>query len=182
VVIDPGHGGTESGAIGFGVMEKDINLKIALKVGDILERQGINVEYTRTTDKYLGLAERAEFANKLNAEAFICIHSNSSTSPEPQGTETYYYAPIEDAELFWQKAERANLATSLQNALVRALGRPNRGVKQYQYAVLVRTEMPSALVEVSFLSNPEENALLTSSSYQSKRRPGHCRRNHKISG
>lgn len=169
VVIDAGHGGTEPGAIGFGVMEKDINLKIALKVGSLLEKQGINVEYTRTTDKKLTPTERAEFANKLNAAAFVCIHNNSTTNSEVQGTETYYYAPIEDAELFWQKAERANLATCVQNALVKALGRPNRGVKQdKEYTVLVKTQMPSILTEVSFLSNPEENTLLTSSSYQNK--------------
>ncbi|NLO22423.1 MAG: SH3 domain-containing protein [Syntrophomonadaceae bacterium] len=168
VVLDAGHGGKESGAIGFGVQEKDINLAITLMAGKILEDNGVNVSYTRSDDSYLTLTERAEYANNLNAALFVCIHNNSFTSPEAHGTETYYYAPISDLELIWQKEERARLAESIQNQLVKTLGRTNRGVKQYNYTVLVKTKMPSALTEVSFISNPTENELLCNKNYQER--------------
>jgi N-acetylmuramoyl-L-alanine amidase len=168
VVLDAGHGGKESGAIGFGVQEKDINLAITLMAGKILEDNGVNVSYTRSDDSYLTLTERAEYANNLNAALFVCIHNNSFTSPEAHGTETYYYAPISDLELIWQKEERARLAESIQNQLVKTLGRTNRGVKQSNYTVLVKTKMPSALTEVSFISNPTENELLCDKNYQER--------------
>jgi N-acetylmuramoyl-L-alanine amidase len=169
VVIDPGHGGKETGAIGFGVEEKDINLAIALKAGEILEEEGINVEYTRTRDTYVGLSERAEIANDLNAALFVCIHSNASTSPSACGTETYYYAPMDNVDLFWQKGERSRLANCIQEELIDALDTVDRGVKNNQaYTVLVKTEMPSVLIEVAFLSNERENDLLTSKNFQKK--------------
>ncbi len=169
VVLDPGHGGKDSGAIGFGTQEKGINLAVALRVGQILEKQGVNVEYTRTDDTYLTLSERAELANELNAAIFVSIHSNSTTNSDAHGTETYYWAPIDDYDLFWQKAERSRLANCIQDQLVNTLGRTDRGVKQNQaFTVLVKTQMPSALTEISFLSNPEENALLVTSSYQKR--------------
>jgi N-acetylmuramoyl-L-alanine amidase len=168
VVLDAGHGGKESGATGFGVQEKDINLAITLMAGKILEDNGVNVSYTRSDDSYLTLTERAEYANNLNAALFVSIHNNSFTSPEAHGTETYYYAPISDLELIWQKEERARLAESIQNQLVKILGRKDRGVKQSNFTVLVKTKMPSALAEVSFISNPTENELLCNKNYQER--------------
>lgn len=168
VVLDPGHGGKDSGAIGFGIKEKEINMAIALRVGQLLENRGVNVEYTRTDDRYLTLTERAEFANRLNALLFVSIHNNAATNPQAHGTETYYCAPITDYDLFWQKAERSRLANCIQGQLIGSLGRTNRGVKQDNFTVLVKTKMPSALTEISFLSNAEENSLLQSSSYQAQ--------------
>jgi len=166
VVIDPGHGGRDPGAVGSKIKEKDVNLIIAKKVGDILENKGINVEYTRTTDVYVGLLERCEIANDLNAELFVSIHNNSIDNSTKQGTETYYCAPIDEPQLFRQKAERASLAKYLQDELIQTLKRPNRGVKQAEFTVLKNTEMPSALVEIAFISNPEEQDLLMSSYFQ----------------
>ncbi len=168
VVLDPGHGGKDSGAIGFGKQEKDINLAIALRVGHILEDRGVNVEYTRTDDTYLTLTERTEIANDLNAAIFVSIHSNSATNSDANGTETYYYAPITDYDLFWQKAERSRLANCIQKELIDTLGRKDRGVKQDNFTVLDKTQMPSVLTEISFMSNAEENALLVTSSYQAR--------------
>lgn len=160
VVLDPGHGGSDTGARGNGVNEKDPNLKIALKVGRLLENRGIEVEYTRTADVYVELEERAAIANRLNAALFVSIHNNSVTDPTSQGTETYYYAPVSNDLLFLQLDERKALATNLQNQLVAKLKRPNRGVKTANFSVLRNTTMPSALVEVVFVSNPEEASLL----------------------
>jgi N-acetylmuramoyl-L-alanine amidase len=165
VVLDPGHGGKDTGARGAHINEKDVNLKIALKAGELLKQRGIEVEYTRTTDIYLELTkdrdEISEIANRLNPGLFVSIHSNAVPgNPAAQGTETYYYAPVDNVLLFLQYEERKSLAENLQRQLIAKLKRPDRGVKQNSYWVLKNTTMPSALVEVAFLSNPEEESLL----------------------
>jgi N-acetylmuramoyl-L-alanine amidase len=94
VVIDPGHGGDEVGALKFEVKEKDLNLPIALKVGEILKQRGVEVAYTHSDDSTVSLDERCQIANRLNPALFVSIHNNSSTKADVQGTETYYYAPL----------------------------------------------------------------------------------------
>lgn len=91
VVIDAGHGGKDPGTHGVFLKEKDVALKIAMKVGGYIEKNlpGVKVIYTRTTDKYLALDERAEIANKAKADLFICIHANAVPREEIFGTETY---------------------------------------------------------------------------------------------
>lgn len=160
VVLDPGHGGRDTGARGKTLNEKEANLKIALKVGELLKNKGIEVEYTRISDIYVELEERADLANRLNAELFVSIHNNANTDPSKQGTETYYYAPVDNDLLFLQMDERKSLATNLQQQLVAKLKRPNRGVKTANFSVLRNTTMPSALVECVFISNPDEEQLL----------------------
>ena len=165
VVLDPGHGGKDTGARGAYINEKDVNLKIALKAGELLKQKGIEVAYTRTTDIYLELTssrdEISEIANLLNPGLFVSIHANAaSNNPAAHGTETYYYAPVDNDLLFLQLDERKSLAENLQRQLIAKLKRPDRGVKQNSYWVLKNTTMPSALVEVAFLSNPEEEGLL----------------------
>ncbi len=165
VVLDPGHGGKDTGTRGAHINEKDVNLKIALKAGELLRQKGIEVEYTRATDIYLELTkdrdEISEIANRLNPGLFVSIHANGVPgNSAAQGTETYYYAPVDNDLLFLQYEERKSLAENLQRQLVAKLKRPNRGVKQNSYWVLKNTTMPSALVEVAFLSNPEEESLL----------------------
>ena len=91
VVIDAGHGGKDRGTMGVSLKEKDVALKISLKVGDYIEKNipGVKVVYTRTDDRYLALDERAAIANKNKADLFICIHANAVSKPEIIGTETY---------------------------------------------------------------------------------------------
>lgn len=164
VVLDPGHGGKDTGARGANINEKDINLKVALKAGELLKQKGIEVEYTRDTDIYLELTtardEISEIANRLNPGLFVSIHTNSALNTSAQGTETYYYAPVDDDLLFMQQDERKSLAENLQRQLIAKLKRPNRGVKTKNLAVLRNTTMPSALVEMAFISNAEEERLL----------------------
>jgi len=164
VVLDPGHGGKDTGARGANINEKDINLKVALKAGELLKQKGIEVEYTRDKDIYLELTpgrdEISEIANRLNPGLFVSIHTNSALNSTAQGTETFYYAPVDDDLLFLQQDERKSLAESLQRQLIAKLKRPNRGVKTKNLAVLRNTTMPSALVELAFISNPEEERLL----------------------
>jgi len=167
VVLDPGHGGSEVGSCGAYSQEKDINLSIALKVGAILTQKGIKVEYTRKTDVAVDLTDRGPIANLLNAALFVSIHCNAVENSEPQGTETWYWAPASNPSLYMQKDEREKLATAIQDRLAAALGRPNRGVKSYQNLCVLRmAEMPCALAEVAFLSNPEEERLLNQDSFQ----------------
>jgi len=157
VVLDPGHGGKDPGAVGTQLKEKNVNLAVALRAGELLEKKGIDVEYTRTSDCYLTLRERAEIANRLNAAVFVSIHANSYNYSDRAGTETYFYAPV---EFYEQRAERTALANILQQKLLQNLKRQNRGVKEAEFTVLKETRMPSALVELAFISNPEEQRLL----------------------
>lgn len=152
IVIDAGHGGSDPGAIGLnGVKEKDITLKLAQKVGNLLAVQGINVAYTRTTDIFMGNAHRAAIANNAQAEYFISIHINSAQSITATGTETY-------ALTAGGKGEK--LAEAINTSLVKYINLPNRGVKFANFDVLRQTDMPAALTEICFICNPKEEAML----------------------
>lgn len=166
VVLDAGHGGKDPGACGTLIKEKEVTLPVTLKVGELLKQKGIPVEYTRTDDRFVELNEISNIANRLNATLFVSIHCNSSTSPDPSGTETYFYAPLTTPELYVQRDERQKLATLLQNELMSKLQRINRGVKEKNLAVLRNAQMPSALVELAFISNPAEQALLMQDDFQ----------------
>jgi N-acetylmuramoyl-L-alanine amidase len=166
VVIDPGHGGNDTGARGTQVDEKVLNLKVALMVGDILQENGVDVEYTRDDDSTVGLERRAEIANALNAGLFVSIHHNSTTTSDKAGTETYFYAPPENPTLFMQKDERQKLASEIHKKLIQNLRRTDRGVKQSNFSVLRNTQMPSALAEICFISNPDEQSQAMKTSFQ----------------
>jgi N-acetylmuramoyl-L-alanine amidase len=168
VVLDPGHGGRDTGANGSVLHEKDVNLDIALKAGQILAARKFDVAYTRDSDIYLTLSERANIANELNAAVFVSVHCNSADNPSASGTETYYYASLEDPELFMQKDQRAKLASLLQKNLIAQLRLADRGVKQDRFTVIMNTNMPSALVETAFINNPSEEACLMDSSFRNK--------------
>ncbi|MFL0266673.1 cell wall-binding repeat-containing protein [Candidatus Clostridium radicumherbarum] len=166
VVIDAGHGGQDPGAIGpTGIKEKDVNLAVALKLGPLLQAQGINVVYTRVDDNIPwttvtnDLQMRCDIANKANADFFISIHSNSNDSSLPYGTETYYTT---------QKPSDGSLAQIIQSNLVAQNGLSNRGIKTANYYVLNNTAMPAVLAELGFISNPTEEQLLNSPDFQAK--------------
>lgn len=161
VVLDPGHGGTAPGSSGIFLKEKDVNLAVALKVGALLQQRGIKVEYTRTNDTTMSLSEEVEVGNAVGATVFVSIHCNSSINVGPSGTETYFYAPLDIPELYIQREERSKLATLIQTKMISGLGLVDRGVKDHQpYYVLNHTNMPSALVEMGFINNPDEEKLL----------------------
>lgn len=168
VVLDAGHGGSDTGARGSSMDEKDANLAITLKAGALLQQRGFRVEYTRTDDSYVGLEERSNIANQLNATVFVSIHMNSYVTSTPSGTETYFYAPQNNAMLYAQRSDRARLAEDLQRSLVNSLQRQDRGVKEANLSVLRNTTMPSALVEVVFISNSAEQALLQTSDFRDR--------------
>lgn len=173
VVLDAGHGGKDPGASGASLTERDVNLPVVLKVGQILTAQGIKVVYTRQDDTFLELKEISDIANFYNAAVFVSVHCNGSTSSTPSGTETWCYYPASNPQLYLQKDERYNLALRLQQALVASLGRIDRGVKGGEdkagnLSVLRCTTMPSALVEMAFITNPTEEALLAQPQFRDK--------------
>ncbi|KJS65686.1 MAG: hypothetical protein JL50_17670 [Peptococcaceae bacterium BICA1-7] len=168
IVLDPGHGGSDPGAIGpNGLYEKTVNLDIALKTAQILRDKGATVIMTRTGDSYVDLYERPEIANRNDADLFVSIHSNSTTNRATAGTSTYHVRePEEGMEEI--KAEGISLARSIQNSLVKSLGRQDKGVMQANFVVLVKSAVPAALVEVAYLSNQEEVKLLGNESFRLK--------------
>lgn len=160
IVIDPGHGGSDPGAVGpNGFREAHVNLAVALKVAEKLRKAGVEVKLTRTSDVFIDLQPRCDIANSFGADYFVSIHCNSAGTPEAKGTETYCYKFGGQGEI---------LAKAIQTELIAATGRANRGVKTANYYVLRRTNMPAVLTELAFISNPEEERLLGSPDYQEK--------------
>ena len=166
IVIDPGHGGSDAGAIGpSGVREKDVSLGVSLKVKQLLEEQGDSVIMTRTTDRDVAWAsatnaqELQARVNKAprNAAIFISIHCNAFSTPSSNGMETYYYT---------NSGMGRRLAKLINEELERRGGLFNRGVKSANFYVLKHTSMPSTLLELGFITNPREEQLLADDGYQ----------------
>lgn len=158
IFIDAGHGGANPGAQGKnGASEATINLDIALKLGRILTSWGYDIKYSRTTDKTVGLRERANMANDWGADYFVSIHCNSNESPLAKGTSTYFYRKGTVAESF---------AQTVNNALVRQIELKDLGILSANFAVLRLSRMPAILVETAFLSNPYEASLLATNSFR----------------
>lgn len=155
IVIDPGHGGSQPGARGVtGLLEKGVTLQVSQALYDLLKEAGALPVMTREQDLYICLDSRVQLAEIKGADIFVSIHANASNNPQVSGTETYY---------FRHKArgiESGYLASLVQDQLVRELGRRDRGVKHGNFLVIRETSMPAILVELAFLTNPEEESLL----------------------
>jgi len=150
VIIDPGHGGDDPGAIGpSGLHEADVALAIGRMVGETLVHQGLQVQFTRTSDITVPLEDRPDIAKRFGGAVFVSIHANASQSPDVAGTETYY-----------KTADSQNLAALVQSEVVAALGEPDRGVRTADFYVIVNAGIPSVLVETAFITNPKEERLL----------------------
>ena len=175
VVIDPGHGNyktpqiNDPGAIGplTGLDEREVNMDISKQVSELLKAKGVKTILTRNGTTSIGLEDRAEIANKAKADVFVCVHSNSSERSELCGTTTYVSDP-EDSQLLSQRVMRDNLANCIHKQLLKELGRPDLGVREANYVVLRKTDVPSVLVETAFLSNPEEEKLLNTPAFRKK--------------
>lgn len=151
IVIDAGHGGFDNGARYQGRREKDDNLRLALAVGQILEQQGYDVVFTRTTDVYQSPYEKAQIANDAGADYFISFHRNSGENDNTyQGVQTLIYGGDEQAE---------RLAESINQELEQA-GFANLGIDERTgLVVLRRTEMPAVLIETGFINNDRDNEI-----------------------
>lgn len=195
VVVDAGHGGWDLGTVGRrGLLEKDLVLEIAQRLGKMLQnRLGSDVIYTRQDDNYLPLDQRAEVANEARADLFVSIHANYSDYPSARGVETYYtnmfVAPgsneaepdasvkkflnvsLSPDEVQEKRLQSKKLALNVQKALFGMLSAKNpsirnRGVKAASFVVLKGTTMPSILAEVSFVSSPSDEEKLRNSEYR----------------
>ncbi len=173
IALDPGHGGTDPGAIGLaGMYEKNVNLAVSLRVKALLEKAGAKVIMTRQDDRDVfgpnssavdELKARATIANVRKADIFVSIHSNAAQNRAAAGTTTYYY----------QKTRYdLMLARTLQAGMVKAGGLTDKGFLPANFYVIKRAIMPAALVELAFLSNPAEEKLLANPNFQQKMAEG----------
>lgn len=163
ILVDPGHGGPDPGAIGATqTYEKDNTLAIALELKKILEQAGATVILTRSNDVSLAkdysevndLQARVNLANSSNADLLISIHNDAFTNPEPNGTSTFYDSRNPKSN------ESIHLANSIQTAFTDSIKTQNRGVKESRLYVLANTNMPAVLIETAFITNPYEEARL----------------------
>ncbi|WP_243290663.1 SH3 domain-containing protein [Bacillus sp. FJAT-47783] len=157
IVIDPGHGGYDSGAIGArGTLEKHVTLKTAKLAYNKLKANGANVTLTRSDDTYISLNSRVYTSNRQKADAFISIHYDSSIYTSATGHTAYYYSSSKDK----------SLAQSINQQLVKRTNLRNRGVRYGNYHVLRENRHPSTLLELGFLSNPSEEWTVNTSVFQ----------------
>ncbi|MBU2601947.1 MAG: N-acetylmuramoyl-L-alanine amidase, partial [Actinobacteria bacterium] len=164
VVLDPGHGGSDPGATGVtGVLEKNVNLQLVLRVDVLLREAGVRTLLTRSTDVDVSLKQRTDIANNANANVFVAVHNNASGDPAANGIETFYWGTTSGT----YSEEGKLLAEAIQASLVAALGAKDRGARTHWSTlyVLDKSQMPAALTEVGFLTNPEEEAKLKDTAY-----------------
>ncbi|MCF8055684.1 MAG: N-acetylmuramoyl-L-alanine amidase [Desulfocapsa sp.] len=199
IVVDPGHGGKDPGASGFGLKEKDLVLEIAKKLAPVLEEQtGAQVTLTRTKDIFIPLEERTAIANTNGGDLFISLHINAHPSEKVHGLETYYLNLSTNAEAMRVAAfensisthqmsdlqdilsdimknskidESSRLAGFVHNSLCNGMEDTqkthfkNLGVKQAPFYVLIGAEMPAILIEIAFITNPEESDRLNTDAF-----------------
>ena len=163
VVVDPGHGGPDVGAVGLGgIREADIVLDISLQVSKILKAKGVIVNMTRTKDVDLDLSPRVSLANRLDADAFVSIHANAkrrNTRRDVNGIETFYYSG----------SKGYKLASLIQKEVLWVSpGSPDRGVRRSRFFVIRRTNMPAALVETGFVNGTLDSSRLNQSSHRNQ--------------
>ena len=159
VVVDPGHGGPDPGAVGIGgLQEKGIVLDIGTKVAGFLQQQGIQTMITRPDDRDLDLEPRVQMAEQVNATVFVSIHANAidMSRPDISGLETYYYQSGGD------------LAETIHQSVLSATGIRDRGVRTARFYVLRKTSMPSVLVEVGFVTGRDDAARLSNPNYRTQ--------------
>lgn len=151
IMIDSGHGGMDNGAVYMGRKEKDDNLRIGLAVGELLEKAGYHVLYTRTTDRYDTPLQKAQMANNAGADYFISFHRNSGEVPN-----TYHGA---QALVYSDNTRASQIGEAIMNQLVQ-LGFQDLGVVERPgLVVLRRTNMPAVLLELGFINNDEDNRI-----------------------
>lgn len=203
VVIDPGHGGNDPGAIGRnGLKEKEVNLDIAKRLSSLLRAEGVQTVLTRSSDRFIPLSSRVSIANKSGADLFISIHSNAARARSLSGFEVYYVAPsVSDSkraaftarhaslnlkeavfsgnnqdlrEIVWDmiytnsRAESIELSHSICRIMDSCIDANILGVKNARFQVLKGIRVPGILIEVGFVSNPNEERLLRTGAYRQK--------------
>lgn len=188
VVIDPGHGGKDSGAVAeTGELEKNVSLDISLRLASILQEQNVTVILTRDDDRFLKLSERTDMINRLNPDLCISVHANSSYITSVHGFESYIYHqrrkngsilyslqdidtsifsfPLNNLESN-RYSKSLQLAYYLHGGMQRYTGASDRGIRAAHFYVLRKVSIPCVLVEVGFMSNHYENERLATGIYR----------------
>ena len=204
IVIDPGHGGSDSGAVGNGLKEKNVVLATSKKLGALLQKRGYRVLYTRSTDVFINLRSRTAFAAKKKADMFISIHANAapnaSSAFKMSGVETFFLSParsersknaaalenkgdLEDMNTFSKQTflnflnrekiiSSNKLAIDIQSYMLSSVKKSfssrDGGVREAPFWVLVGATMPAVLVEMGYITHPEEGKNLGKSAYQDR--------------
>lgn len=204
IVIDPGHGGSDSGAVGNGLKEKNVVLATSKKLGALLTKRGYKVLYTRSTDVFINLRSRTAFAAKKNADMFISIHANAapnaSSALKMSGVETFFLSParsersknaaalenrgdLEDMNTFSKQTflnflnrekiiSSNKLAIDIQSYMLSSVKKSfssrDGGVREAPFWVLVGATMPAVLVEIGYITHPDEGKNLGKSAYQDR--------------
>ncbi|MGI6550441.1 MAG: N-acetylmuramoyl-L-alanine amidase CwlD [Syntrophomonadales bacterium] len=175
IVVDPGHGGIDSGAVGRQTKtpEKEITLAISKKLARALSQAGAMVVMTRETDTDLSgdmqgsliqkkrrdLSQRVAIAEEVDADLYLSIHTNADPSPRWYGAQTFYYANSPQSKV---------LANCIQDEMVRILGNNKRKAKEGVFYIMEKTTMPTVIIEVGFISNPREERMLMDELYQTR--------------
>ncbi|TFJ48384.1 hypothetical protein CKN80_00185 [Carnobacterium divergens] len=189
VFVDPGHGGTDPGAVSGGVQEKDLNLSVSLKLQALLESKGAEVIMSRTGDQFIPLSTISSKANASNADIFVSVHTNSAVA-SATGIETYSYSGASRSfGMFSLDLDKQNeslsegdfstfgidrltqsvkLSEFVQKSMVNSTGAVDRGAKKQDFHVIRETNMPAILTEIGFVTNPSERAKLVTDWYQNQ--------------
>ncbi len=154
VVLDPGHGGSDSGAVGGGLYEKNLNLEVAKLVAEKLTKKNVYVYMTRSKDTTVSLEDRTNYSNEINPDIYVSIHTNSTVQEDSYGVETHYY-----------KDDSYSLAQLIHSKFASAKNlkkweTKDRGVIKSRFYVINHTEAPSILIEMGFISNTQEREKL----------------------
>lgn len=180
VVLDPGHGGRDSGTMKAGILEKELTLDVAQRVERFLQLQGVATLLTRAGDTYVSLADRAAFANARHNCVFVSIHFDDAARPAASGVETYYAAQqisnlarvaswlpfLEQRAPESANVESQSLAAFIQEALVTRTQAVNRGTTPHRFFVITHVHHPAVLVEGGFLTNADDMNKLVTSDYR----------------
>lgn len=166
IFIDPGHGGNDPGGVGNGLKEKDVVLKIAKKLRDILKNEyGVNVKMSRTTDKFLSLRERTNMANAWGADYFVSIHTNAGGG---KGYEDFIYNGVSS------NSKSAKYRNALHGEVSKRCRMTNRGKKKANFHVLRESKMPACLTECGFIDNANDAKLMKTSKWINDMARGHA--------
>ena len=170
ICIDPGHGGSDPGAVGCNLYEEEINLTVSLKLKPLLEAAGHTVYMTRSTDTTVSLTARSDYANSKGVDTFASIHTNSAENTSATGIETFSHTSASSTSNAYIQSK------NIQNQMIAVWALSNRGAKQANYAVLRETTMPATLTELGFIVNCGKDATyLKSDAHRTTAAQAHCK-------